>query len=715
MEDDTPSHRRGWTIAATLAGIVAAVASTWPLATALTAAVPTSQWNCLARGCEDEILCVWIVTALGQRLAEAPAALFEGGILLPLRHTLAFSETMLSAVAATAPIAWLTGSFVLAYDLHYLAGVALSVLGTFLLVRHVTGDPRAALVAGLLFGLAGERWQDRGHLAKVSVHWVPFVLWTWVRFLDRPGAARALALAAALLANLHSGVYHGLALPVLLVPWAAVLAGARLWPWRRWLAGGAIAAAALAAGLVLYWPFAVVRQELSFTTSGFAEVPGGWSWYVGALGHPLAYLERLATPDRRIVGMTPLPFLALAVAALATATRASRTSARAGERAHAVAIAAFALFTAAVTIDPDRLGTLGRLLELPFSLPGLDGLRGRSRFAILVTFGGSVLLGIAFASVLRRVRPGAPAALVTAVAALAVVVDTRTLHEPTPLTWLPRAADLPPALTLATQADPRGGLLHLPYGQWAKETLYMTWALHHRRPLLNGYTAVMPRFGPIVRTLPEPRAQHALVEAGITQVIVHESLMRPEVAAALLKRLRSAPELRDVTLGDATLFTLHGASAPAPPLEGEPLPRDGWRLEGSDPDAARAADGDLATHWTAATLDRPTFLRVDLGQPRHVTGLRLAFGPHVREYPHAWEVWGSLTDVTWTRLGGERPTTPPFASYGRDHRAVVLELPFDESDVRYVELRVPAQPPIALFDAHGDGRWGVHELDVVGR
>jgi hypothetical protein len=151
------------------------------------------------------------------------------------------------------------------------------------------------------------------------------------------------------------------------------------------------------------------------------------------------------------------------------------------------------------------------------------------------------------------------------------------------------------------------------------------------------------------------------------------------------------------------------------PVDGRPLPRETWRLEASDPDAARAADGDTTTHWTAATIDRETFLRVDLGAEHDVTGVRLELGPHIREYPHAWELRGSRDGASWTVLGHEQPTRPPFASYRRDHRAIALDLPMTPASVRILELRVPPQPFLSIFGSHGGGTWGVHELVVFAR
>ncbi len=706
-----------WTLVAIAVSALVAVVQTWPLATALGHAVPTSQWHCLGRGCEDEFLCVWIVSTLAKRLLHDPLHLFEGGILFPLKHTLAYSETMLSAVAVSAPVTWVTGNHVLGYDLHYLATVALSVLGTFLLVRDVTGDPRAALVAGVLFGLTGERWNYRAHLPMQSVQWVPFVCWTWIRFLDRPGVARAVALAAAMVANLHSSVYQGFLLPFLLAPWALVLALSRRWSARRWVAGAAVLVAALAAGLVLYWPLVVVREELSFTTAGGAtEVAGGWAWYLHALLHPDGYLAGLASGDRHTTGFSPLPVVALIAAAVATLVRKAIRPPREGEHVHLVAAIVFLVVTAAVTVLSTRLGPFGPAIDWLFSLPGLSGLRGRNRFDMLAAFGGAVVVGIAVAIVLRRVQSRAVAGAVLALALTAVVADTRTLLAPLPLTWLPERDALPPGVKFAVEVSRQtGAVLHIPYGHWATETIYMMWGLLHDRPIMNGYTAVMPRFRALVDELPSAAARQALAEAGVTTVLLHTSLGTGLAARTILQDVRNDSMLRKVTFGDVVVLNVGNAPEPRAPLEGSPIPTQGWRLEGSDPGAERAADGDLATHWTAKTFGRATFLRVDLGAEHRVTGVRLALGPHLREFPWSWEAWGSRDGSTWQRLGGERLTHPPFASYQRDHRAIVLDLGLIETDVRLIELRVPLEQPLAVFTSHGDGTWGVHEISVYAR
>src|SRR5262249_38397032 len=142
------------------------------------------------------------------------------------------------------------------------------------------------------------------------------------------------------------------------------------------------------------------------------------------------------------------------------------------------------------------------------------------------------------------------------------------------------------------------------------------------------------------------------------------------------------------------------------------LPRDGWRVEGSAPDAALAIDGDRTTHWRASSVTEDAWLRVDLGREVRITGVDVALGQHLLEYPRRYELRASRDGTTWETIGEEMPTIPPFASYRRDHRDITLTLQARPALARWIELRVPAYPPSPLI--YGNGVWGVHELVVLG-
>ncbi len=88
----------------------------------------------------------------------------------------------------------------LCYNLLFLSTSVLSGLGTFLLVRELTGSARAGFVAGLLYGFAPYRIGQFSHLQVMSSQWMPFALYGFRRYFDTrrawPLAGAALALVA---------------------------------------------------------------------------------------------------------------------------------------------------------------------------------------------------------------------------------------------------------------------------------------------------------------------------------------------------------------------------------------------------------------------------------------------------------------------------------------------------------------------------------------
>jgi hypothetical protein len=149
----------------------------------------------------------------------------------------------------------------------------------------------------------------------------------------------------------------------------------------------------------------------------------------------------------------------------------------------------------------------------------------------------------------------------------------------------------------------------------------------------------------------------------------------------------------------------------APP--GHPIDARGWHIEGSEPGAAAAADGRLETHWTAPSVDEDSFLRIDLGTERLVSGVVLRFGPHLSEIPANWAIVTSLDGVTWSPAGDDDGVRMPFASYLRDHRDIEMSLPITPARARWVELRVTGISIVDRLLSHVGERWGVHEISVL--
>ena len=140
-------------------------------------------------------------------------------IFFPLPDVVAYSEHLLGLWPLTAPIQWMSGNPVLAYNVAFLLSFPLSALSAYLLSAELTGRTDASWVAGLLYGFAPYRMDQLAHLQVLSSYWLPIVFLALHVYL-RDGRNRWLVLfgAAYLLQGLSNG-YLLLYVPVLVALW----------------------------------------------------------------------------------------------------------------------------------------------------------------------------------------------------------------------------------------------------------------------------------------------------------------------------------------------------------------------------------------------------------------------------------------------------------------------------------------------------------------
>ncbi len=164
----------------------------------------------------DVLLHGWIINWTARQLLRAPWDLFQANIFFPHADTLAFTEHMVPEALPVAPLWALTRDPVITYNTAFLLTFVLGGWGTFLLVRHLTGNPWAAWVAGA-FGcyFPAKRW-SLAHINTISVHWVPFAMLALHRLLERPGLGRAATAGVLVTLASLSSAYYTVYLPLLL-------------------------------------------------------------------------------------------------------------------------------------------------------------------------------------------------------------------------------------------------------------------------------------------------------------------------------------------------------------------------------------------------------------------------------------------------------------------------------------------------------------------
>jgi len=246
--------------------------ATWPLARGLTHDV---AWDL-----GDPVLVIWALAwncsqLLGILSGDGgrAATYFDANIFSPATHTLAYSEHFIGQALQVLPVYALTGNAILCYNLLYLSTFVLSGLGTFLLVRALTGSRAAGLTAGVLFAFAPYRFPQSSHLQVLSSQWMPFALYGFRCYFDS-GRRRALAggAAALVMQNLSCGYYLLYFSPFAAAYILAEMAARGLWRsarvWRDMAAAGAIVTAVT---VPFFLPYLSLR-ELQPSTRPLAEV-----------------------------------------------------------------------------------------------------------------------------------------------------------------------------------------------------------------------------------------------------------------------------------------------------------------------------------------------------------------------------------------------------------------------------------------------------------
>lgn len=214
----------------------------------------------------------------------------------------------------------------------------------------------------------------------------------------------------------------------------------------------------------------------------------------------------------------------------------------------------------------------GPYLLLYRYLPGFDGMRVPSRFAMIAALCLSALAGLGIAALARRRRRTAVVVAVVAVAGIAAESAIRPFITNRPL-WVehfelePR--ELASASTLgpvydAVKAAPAGTvLIEFPYGAAPFDIRTMFFSGFHRKPVVNGYSGFFPKSFldriPTIGWDPSENGDAAirmLHESGATHVVVHEAAYSDDKGPKISAWLRAAGATEVVSSGTDRLFSI---------------------------------------------------------------------------------------------------------------------------------------------------------------
>ena len=329
--------------------VALSIVLTWPLALGIGRDVPGDLG--------DSLLNMWI---LGWGVQHVPQLLtfqiswadfWNANIFHPDPLALALSEHLFGQTLQVLPVYWVTGNIILCYNLLFISTFALSGFGTYLLVRDLTGDKRAAFIAGLVYGFLPYRIASVPHVQVMSSQWMPFALWGLNRFVTAGSRSGLIAGAGALVMQNWSCGYYLL----YFAPFAPLFILHRMWTVGTWRSartwGGLLVAAAVTLGLTLPFllPYSAAQNMFGFERT-FGEVvlysANVWSYVTASenlrlWGHALRYFPH--GEGETFLGFIPWFLAAVALVALLWPSAEERSSAPPAARWRTY-VAAFLLF-----------------------------------------------------------------------------------------------------------------------------------------------------------------------------------------------------------------------------------------------------------------------------------------------------------------------------------------------------------------------------------
>jgi hypothetical protein len=501
------------------------LALTLALFVALTAVMTYPQVLRMSDGVHDPgdpLMVTWILSWVAHQLPIAPAHIFDANIFYPERNTLAYSETLLVPGLFAAPLYWLGVGPILIYNLVFLSGFALSGVGVAILVRRLTGNSGAAIVAGIVFAFAPYRIDHYAHLQLQQTQCIPLALWAFHRLLDSGRLRDGVLLGVFTAGQMLSCMYYG----IFLIPYMAVVCGTlliakRAMPRERLVALVAAAAIVTVAMIPVGRAYLAARRIVGERGRGeVAQNSATWRNYLAPPELNAVYgkvFARFRDPERRL--FPGFAAIALAIVGLWPRTREGTTRFRGYLRTPQAAYALGLLLAFDVSLGFN--GVIYRGLYdyfLPFK-----ALRIPARMGLMVGFSLAVLAGYGATRIVERLdTPRMRRLVLTALGLLMLVEYASTpiplwaapLHPPESYTDLVRDAG----------DSPTSVIFEFPTGAM-EDPEYLYYSTFHWQYLVNGYSGFFPpsylKIVHAVRGFPDETSMNVIKSHGARYLVIH--------------------------------------------------------------------------------------------------------------------------------------------------------------------------------------------------
>ena len=510
------------------------------LFTVLTAVMTYPQIFHMNDGVHDEgdpLLVTWVLGWVAHQLPRAPAHLFDANIFYPERNTLAYSETLLVPGTIVAPLHWLGVGPILIYNLVFLSGFAMSGVGVALLVRRLTGNAGAAILAGIVFAFPPYRIDHYAHLQLQQTQFIPLAMLAFHQLLDTNRLRDGVWLGVCVACQMLSCMYYGLFLiPYMTIVCGTLLIARREMPQRRLIALAVAGAIVVVAMIPVGRAYMAARSVVGERAR--AEVAYGsatWRNYLAPPEVNAVYgkvFARFMEPERRLFP----GFVAIALAIVGLWPPLSPTR---------IAYGLGLLLAFDVSLGLNGLIYRGLYdYFLPFK-----ALRIPARMGLMVGFSLAVLGGYGAARLAARLR--SPAVRTTLLAAIGLLMLIEYASTPLEFWQAPRQPPEIYADLLRDRGDaPTAVLFEFPTLA-TSDPAYLYYSTFHWQTLINGYSGFFPpsyvRLVRAMRNFPDELSIDVIKSHGARYLVIHGEYLRGDRYETLIPQLDRRSDMRLVS------------------------------------------------------------------------------------------------------------------------------------------------------------------------
>lgn len=485
----------------------------------------------------DSMFLTWTLSWGAHGLTSQPLDVFDANIFHPHANTLALSDSMLSLAPIFGLLSWITGDAIVALNLLVIGLFVFALVAAHALGARLFGREELAILFAVVVCCNSFVFGQQNHPQLQTFGFISLCLLLLFRALEFRRTRDGVALAAATVALSLANALYGLIWGVAAVAVIAALAARRALPPTRTLlpvaATAAICTAAVMGPVALLYrrtldTHGVKRGYEPANSLGFRDLitpqADNWSW-----GSSLDAYNSFGRPGEHpyFVGFTALGLGLVGVVLLGLVVRKGPRIDDVRVRVDEL-IAVVVAGTAALVLafGSSVYGMPGPFRIFHAYVPGFDGVRVTSRFAVVtfVAMAGLVVLAVRWLQ--ARVSPRAGSVLVPFIAVLIIVEvggpmrrvevpegDRRLVYEAI------AERDFGVVLELPMQTPSKGFA-------WAfveAPRMYHATIDFNRR--VNGYSGSAPQqfdaLGAVLNSYPSVDAEASMVDLDVRYVILH--------------------------------------------------------------------------------------------------------------------------------------------------------------------------------------------------